>query len=370
MKKKLLNKGTIKNLTIIACVVIIGIFAVIFLANAAQAPKTETSGVQTVSQQILATGSVAAQNQAVLNFQIGGKLAYLPFKEGDKIYQGQTIANLDTYALQKQLQLTANTYQTVSNSTDQVLKGQQAGIIEGQQRTSLDTTNKNAYSNTTEVTVISDNVKRIVDNAMLAQNSAQINTDLANYALQLGTLTSPIDGIVLHEDVNTAGVNITPVTSFIVADPNSMVFSANVRQQDIAFISVGNSASVLLDSSNGQYVNGVVDKIYPQKTILANGEEAYRVDIKIDNLSTTGKFGQGGTVLIKSNFNQKVILVPSWAVLSNNYIWVLSNNKPLLKKITVGDDVNNQTEILKGLSDTDKIITNPGSILSNLYQIL
>lgn len=370
MKKKLLNKKTVKYITIIVFAVVIGIFTVTFLANAAQAPKTETSGVQTVSQQIFATGNVTAQNQAVLNFQTGGKLTYLPFKEGDKIYHGQTIASLDTYALQKQLQLAANTYQTVSNNTSQTLEGQQAGVIEGQQRTSLDTTNKNSYSSTTEVTVISDNVKRIVDNAMLTQNSAQINIDIANYALQLGSLTSPIDGIVLHEDINTAGVNITPATSFIVADPNSMVFSANVSQQDIAFISVGNSASVLLDSSNGQYANGVVDRIYPQKIVLANGEEVYKVDIKIDNLSTTVKFGQGGTVLIKSNFNQKVILVPSWAVLSNNYIWVLSNNKPILKKITVGDDVNGQTEVLKGLSDTDKIITNPGSILSNLYQIL
>ena len=370
MKKKLLNKGIIKNITIIVFAVAIGIFTVTIIANAAQSPKTEASKVQTVSQQILAGGSITAQNQASLNFQIGGKLAYLPFKEGDKIYQGQTIANLDTYTLQKQLQLAANAYKTVSNNTNQVLEGQQAGVLEGQQRTSLDTTNKNAYSAVTQAAVISDTIKRIVDNAALAQDSAQINTDLANYALQLGTLTSPIDGIVLHEDVNTSGVNITPATAFVVADPNSMVFSANVRQQDIAFISVGNSANVLLDSSNGQFMNGVVDRIYPQKTTLANGEEVYKVDIKIDNLSATGKFGQGGTVLIKSNFNQTVILVPSWAILSNNYVWVLSNNKPVLKKITVGDSVNGQTEVLKGLSDTDKIITNPRSILSNLYQIL
>ncbi len=370
MKNKILNKGIIKNITIIVFAVAIGIFTITIIASAAQSPKTEASKVQKVSQQILAGGTITAQNQASLNFQIGGKLTYLPFKEGDKVYQGQTIANLDTYALQKQLQLAANTYETVSNNTNQALEGQQSGILEGQQRTSLDATNKNAYSSITQATVISDNVKRIVDNALLAQNSAQINTDLANYALQLGTLTSPIDGIVLHEDVNTSGVNITPITSFVIADPNSMVFSANVRQQDIAFISVGNSASVLLDSSNGQYISGVVDKIYPQKTTLSSGEEVYKVDIKIDNLSATGKLGQGGTVLIKSNFNQAVILVPSWTVLSNNYVWVLSNNKPVLKKITVGDGINGQTEVLKGLSDTDKIIANPGSILSNLYQIL
>ena len=60
------------------------------------------------------------------------------------------------------------------------------------------------------VDVISDTVKKLVDNANLAQDSAQLNVDLANYSLQLSTLTSPITGIVLHQDVNTAGVNITP----------------------------------------------------------------------------------------------------------------------------------------------------------------
>jgi hypothetical protein len=95
----------------------------------------------------------------------------------------------------------------------------------------------------------------------------------------------------------------------------------------------------------------------------------YRVDIKINNLPVTAKFGQSGTVLIQSNFNQKVILVPSWTVLSDSYIWVSSNGKSVLKKINTGDTVNGQTEVLGGLEDADKVITNPESIISKLYSI-
>ena len=47
-----------------------------------------------------------------------------------------------------------------------------------------------------------------------------------------------------------------------------MVFSANVRQQDIDFISVGNSAKITLDGKSGQVITGVVDKIYPEKTFF------------------------------------------------------------------------------------------------------
>src|ERR1035437_2558220 len=109
--KKLFNKQTLKYVIVTIFVVLIGIFAITFLAHASAPIKTETVDVNAVSQQILATGSINAQTQAVLNFQMGGKVIYLPFKEGDTITQGQTIAQLDSYALQKQLQIAANTYQ-------------------------------------------------------------------------------------------------------------------------------------------------------------------------------------------------------------------------------------------------------------------
>ncbi len=376
MKNKKINnnskkKNFIKYFLATAIIVVVGIFSVTFFANAYQTPRTETASVQVVGSEILANGTTDAQSKAILNFQMGGKLTYLPFKEGDKVYQGQTIASLDTYALQKQLQLTANTYQTVKNNADQTLENQQAGVLEGQQRTSLDTTNKQGYSAIPETNVISDNVKRIVDNALLSQNSAQINVDIANYAITLASLTSPINGIVLHEDVTTSGINVTPVTSFVIADPTSMVFSANVRQQDADFISVGNTAKITLDGHSGQVITGVVDKIYPQRTVLPTGESVYRVDIKADGLSQdTAMLGQSGTVLIKSNFTEKVMLVPSWTVLSQNYVWVLENNKPLLKEVTIGNTTGGQTEIMNGLSQSDKVITNPQSVISKRYQIL
>src|ERR1035437_5464870 len=368
--KKLFNKQSLKYLIVTLFVVVIGIFAVTFLAHANTPMKTETVDVNAVSQQILATGSINAQTQAVLNFQMGGKLIYLPFKEGDVISQGQTIAQLDSYALQKQLQIAANTYQAAQNSANQVVENQNAGVLEGQQRTALDQTNKNGYTATTEVGVITDTVKRLVDNADLSKNSAQLSVDLINYSVQLATLTSPINGIVLREDANTIGINISPATTFVVADPTSIVFTANVRQQEIAFIKVGNSDSVQLDALNGKNLQGIVDKIYPQKSVLVNGDQVYRVDIKINNLPSSVKFGQSGTVLIKSNFDQKVTLVPSWTVLSDSNIWVLENNKPVLKKITTGDTIDGQTEVMSGLKDTDKVITNPESLIVKLYSII
>jgi RND family efflux transporter MFP subunit len=367
--KKIFNKETLKYAVVTLFVVAIGIFAITFFASAASPEKTEMLNVNAVSQQILATGSIAAQNQAVLNFQVGGKLVYLPFKEGDQIYQGQTIAQLDQSDLQKRMQIALNTYQSTRDTFDQTQENSQTGVLQGSQKFVLQTQNTSGIGGTTEDTVIDNMVKRILDQNQANLNTSVLNVQLSNSALQLATLTSPISGIVLHEDVNVSGVNITPATSFVVADPKSTVFSANVRQQDIDFMSVGNPATISLDALGGKTLQGVVDRIYPQKTTLPTGDQVYRVDIKINNLPSSVKFGQSGTVLIKSNFNQKVILVPSWTVLSDSYIWVSDNGKTVLKQISTGDAINGQTEVLGGLKDTDKIITNPENIISKLYSI-
>ena len=142
-----------------------------------------------------------------------------------------------------------------------------------------------------------------------------------------------------------------------------------MRQQDVDFISLGNPVTVSLDAMKGKTMQGIVDRIYPQKTTLSNGDQVYRVDIKINDIPSSVQFGQSGTVLIKSNFNQKVILVPSWTILSDSNIWVSDSGKAVLKKVNVGDTINGQTEVLSGLNDSDKVITNPESIISKQYLI-
>ena len=335
----------------------------------AETDPGQTVAVKRVDPQISADGMITAQNQATLHFQTGGKMVSLPVKEGDTVRQGQTIASLDTYELSQQLQLAANTYETAKNTTAQIQENQQAGILEGQQRVALDTTNHNSYSQTPESQVITDAVKRIVDADLMAQNSAQINVQLANYAMQLATITSPISGVVTHEDVTVPYVNVTALTGFTVADPASKVFRADVTENDIDFISEGAQATIQIDGISSP-ITGSVVKIYPAKTTLPNGQQGYQVDIASGELTSIGKLDQRGSVLIQSNAASNLMLVPAWTVLNGQYVWVEENGREKLKHIKAGNVHGSDIEILNGLSPTDKVITNPKSIPEGEYQIL
>ncbi len=362
-----------KNYTIIGIIALVSLLMVnllLTIASTKSQAETRSISVHLVGTQILATGSVHSENEAVLHFQTGGKLVYLPFKEGDTVFEGQTIAQLDTYSLEQQLDLMANNYQVTKNAFDQAQENQNAGVLEGQQRTALDQTNKSGYSVVPETNVIYDNVKRIVDNAQIAQDSAQININLANYALQLASLTSPFNGVVTHEDVNVVNVNITQATSFIISDPNTIVFRADVPSNLIDFVSVGAQTSVRINGISDKVFNGIVVKIYPQKITLPQGQDVYEVDIQLDELGNQAKFGQTGSVLIQSNTRENIVMVPAWTILSQNYVWILENNKPVLKKVKIGKVHGSQVEVVDGLRSSDKVIVNPESIAVSNYKIL
>ncbi len=369
---KQLKKSSFKSLVLFLVIVLLiaGVLVGIlqFLPQGGTSSEAKTIAVKAVSAQILADGSVVSQNEAVLHFQTGGKLTYLPFKEGDSVTAGQTIAGLDAYALERDVELAANAYETAKNNNDTTRENNQAGVLEGNQRTSLDTYNHNPYTNTTEARVITDEVKRLVDNSSLAQNTAQLKVDLAKYAQSLATLTTPISGVITHEDVTQSGVNVTAATSFTVDDPASLVFRANVLENNIDFIAVGQPVTIKMAS--GKTFQGTVEKIYPEKVTLSSGDKAYQVDVVSGALESGTTMGETGSALIQSTAGQDMMLVPTWTVINQKYVWIEEDGQPVLKRVTVGQEHGAQTEILSGLSKNDSVIENPSALITGKYKLL
>lgn len=367
---------SIKKFITFAIILILAVDAVVFIATEAQpsgkvAPdNAESAAVKHIDSTIIADGTITAQDEADLHFQTAGKLVSLPLKEGDQVTEGQTIAQLDTYTLQQELTSALNNYQSTRDSFDQSQINQNNSVTQNIQRGQ-----DNFYGagiagggDPASTNYLNDVAKRIVDENQADLNNSVINVQIANYALQMATLTSPINGIVTHEDVTVAGQNVSPETTFTVADPDTKVFRANVPATDIDFITTGMHAQVILDGVQNK-VDGVVSAIYPSKVTLSDGEDVYQVDIQSDDIKSTGRLDQGGTAIIMTNA-QNVILIPAWTVLSGKYVWVDVNGKPVLRTITVGALHGSDIEVTSGLSATDRVITNPSSIQSKEYNLL
>lgn len=367
-----------KKALLIILIAIVGILCgagalVIVQETAAMStPKIDSVAIKNVASRIIANGAVTAQTQATLHFQTGGKLTYLPVQQGDSVTAGQTIAQLDTYQLQQQLQEALNNYKSTRDQFDQTQQNNSKSITQNTQRGQLNyygASVGNYGTDNSSTNYLNDVAKRILDENQNNLNNSVIQVQLANYALELSTLTTPISGVITHEDVTVAGQNVTPATGFTVADLSSLVFRADVNESDIDFVSIGSAATVQITGLSYP-VAGTVSKVYPNKQILPNGQAVYQVDIVITNLPNIAKMDQTGVATITSNVSSNVMLVPTWTVLGHQYLWVEENGKPILKKIVVGKQHGSMTEVLHGLSSQDQLIVNPAQIASKKYQIL
>jgi multidrug efflux pump subunit AcrA (membrane-fusion protein) len=368
----------IKQIAIIVIIVILFIDVIVFAtvklrpSSTINSGNSESAATKSVDSTIVADGTVTAQDEADLHFQTGGKLVSLPFKEGDKITEGQTIAQLDTYTLQQELSEALNNYQTTRDQFDQNQANNNYNSITQNVQRGQD----NFYgagipqygTDNAATSYLNDVAKRIADENQNSLNNSVISVQIANYALQMATLTSPITGVVTHEDVTVAGQNVSPTTTFSVADPNTKVFRANVPASDIDFVRVGMTASVILDGVQNR-ITGTISNIYPTKITSPDGEQVYQVDIQSDDIKNSSKLDQGGTAIIMTNA-QNVILVPAWTVLSDKYVWIDNNGKPELKAVKVGEQHGDEIEITGGLSKTDRVITDPKVIPAKQYPIL
>lgn len=361
-------------IVVITSLLLIGVLSIIEKPHSDL--KTENIALKSVNAQILADGQISSQNEAKLQFQTGGRLTYLPVKEGSHVNAGQTIASLDTYALQRNLTTALNNYRSNRDTFDQTQENANTGARQGSSNVPLNPFNPLGVSGVsvslggdTETNVMNDIAKRVLDQNQANLDNTVIQVELANYALQLATLTSPIDGIVTHEDVTLPNVNVTPATTFIVDDPNTIIMRAQVREDDIDFISNGARAIIYLNGNSRQFIGNVVS-IHPQKTTLTSGENVYFVDIASDLLKDYAQFGQSGSVQIQSNTNASTKLIPTWTILNHQYVWVDEDGKKILRQIQIGKTHGLYTEVLSGLSNQDSIVISPQAIINSSYSIL
>jgi len=366
MKK---NKKTIIIVILILIILITGgIFITKEIISKSEAPQTQTINIKNLNSTILADGSVASQSEATLHFQTGGKLVYLPLQEGDKVSKGQIIAKLDTYTLQKQLSQALNNYKATRDNFDQSSENGQNGVAQGAQKYALDVANKVDMSSTDKDAVSQDIVNHLLDQQQLSLNNSVANVDLANYAIQLSSLQSPISGTLIHEDITTTNTTISPANSFVVADTSKLIFRSLVSENYIQLIKIGDQATITIKGDNNNYA-GTVDKIYPQITKLNNGQNSYQVDIKSADLIKNAKYNQSGSVIFQLNDADNISVIPSWLVINKQFVWVKNGLGFTKKSVVVGKSFGDQTQIISGLDTNDQIINNPEVIAKNQYLI-
>ena len=354
---------------------VIAILGVMIMTLAIAGCGTKTVSVAEVTYkdmplQIHNDANVTALNKATITPTLTGQVVYA-VKVGDQVQQGQTVATVDTSALQQQLaslqgqlaQAQSQSYATAVTTTtaasidstqlEQAQRMREAGIITQKEYDRI--LERSQPQTTTVTTGGGGGINTAAIEAQIAQVSAQMaaSTIMAPIA---GTVTS-----IYNEDRQMA-----------IADRPFMMIQQSTPM--VASLSIPRDAAMKLGTPEAKNGMKVLLKVGDQElpgeltyVDITQPENVPSVLVKATFNNEKGliKAGEFYTLVIESNVKAKMLTVPTKAVRENQdgkYIYVLTENNTVdVRVVEVGTTVDDDVAIISGLNEGDKVITTDGT---------
>ena len=354
---------------------VIAILGVMIMTLAIAGCGTKTVSVAEVTYkdmplQIHNDANVTALNKATITPTLTGQVVYA-VKVGDQVQQGQTVATVDTSALQQQLaslqgqlaQAQSQSYATAVTTTtaasidstqlEQAQRMREAGIITQKE---YDRILERSQPQTTTVTTGGGG----------GINTAAIETQIAQVSAQMAasTIVAPIAGTVTsiyNEDRQMA-----------IADRPFMMIQQSTPM--VASLSIPRDAAMKLGTPEAKNGMKVLLKVGDQElpgeltyVDITQPENVPSVLVKATFNNEKGliKAGEFYTLVIESNVKAKMLTVPTKAVRENQdgkYVYVLTENNTVdVRVVEVGITEGDDVAIISGLNEGDKVITTDGT---------
>ena len=330
---------------LLLCLVLVGSIAC--SPSGDDSKKAGQQSVKVVRGDLMATvsgnGTIEVLTERKLAFSSGGRIEKIYVDEGDKVNKGDTLARLDTSALELAL-------------TQAKLGLVQARVARDEAEYDL-----NQLKNVLHAS--HDRVK-IAESALSAAEkqveAAEQTVAEAQKQLDEATITAPFSGVVASVDVDE-GDNVSTVTTIVhLIDLTSIELVAEVDEIDIPGVKPGQRAIIDVDALPGAPLEGKVTSISPL-SIETAGVVVYEVKIGIDDSKDYGlKAGMSASADIVINERSNILLVPSRAIKQdsqgNPVVKVMVNEEIEERPVVTGISDGFDTEVLDGLDEGEIVV--------------
>ena len=222
-----------------------------------------------------------------------------------------------------------------------------------------------------------------LNDAVLKSQLAEAKAALqeAQRNLQRSKIKSPINGIVLNKHISN--LRFLPAGTLLmeIGNLDNLQVNANILSEEAINISKGNSVDIFGAAIGDISINGKVIRIDPKgfTKLSSLGVEQQRVHVKIafdknslDSLKKANKIlGDSFRLQVKvyTASKQNVLKVSRTALFKGNdgnwKVYVIKDNKAKLQNITIGLINDNEAEVVKGLSEGDKVILAPSNTMED-----
>jgi len=373
--------------------------------------KTQAVARGDLTATIGATGTVRANQSAMLAWQTTGTVDHVNVKVGDPVEKGTVLASLAPTSLPQNVILAQADLVTAQQALTDLLNSDTARANAWIALQKAQTGYKNALNNRTalngpvtyqgvvwvqvgSVTVPQlktyrstadptdianadaqlalakaqlEDAQRAYDRVQGGPSSddlsaAQARVDAAQATLNVAHIVSPFSGTVTQAQPMPGDQVSVGMQAFRVDDLSDLLVDVQVSEVDINNVAVGQPATVTFDAVSGKEYNGTVSEVSQAGTVTS-GEVNFTVTVKLTDADSLVKPGMTAAVNVIVNQVKNQLLVPNQAVRlvnGNRVVYILVNDRPQQVNITLGASSDTMS-VLSGntLKEGDLIILNP-----------
>jgi len=171
------------------------------------------------------------------------------------------------------------------------------------------------------------------------------------------TLRAPVNGIVLQKNVVQGQAVMAGAPLFQIADLSTVWVEADVFENDLGAVRVGQAAELTFDAYPGETVRGRVAYLYPTVDPVAR---TGRVRIEMPNSGGRIRPGLFATVRISAPLGDRVLVIPRQAALvtgDRQLVFVEdSAGRFIPRLVTLGTETDSLVEVRQGLRAGERVV--------------
>ncbi|RWM24462.1 efflux RND transporter periplasmic adaptor subunit [Mesorhizobium sp.] len=183
---------------------------------------------------------------------------------------------------------------------------------------------------------------------------SQIEALVAGQKARLETyvIRAPSPGVVLRQDGEVGEIAELGTVLFWVGEPKPLLVVAEVNEEDIPRVEIGQRTLLRADAFPGQNLEAVVDRITPKGDPVT---KTYRVYFRLPN-DTPLRIGMSTDVNIVIRVSKNALLVPSVAIEGRD-VFVVEGETTRRREVRTGIRGTNGVEVLSGIDARAQVIS-------------
>ena len=326
------------------------------------APVTRGAVEETVTNS--RAGTVKARRRAQLSPEIGGRVAALPFREGDRVPAGAVVLRLDDAVPRAQL---AVAERDLAASGAQ---SKQACLAAAQAQRDLERNRGLAAQGM----LSADMLDRLVTTASTqaagceaargAVERARAAVGLVRAELARTVLRAPFPAIVAQQSTQIGefvtpappGVPMPPVIDLL--DPSTVYVSAPMDEVDAARLRTGLPVRVSLDPYPGRELAGRVVRVAPFVLDVEQQNRTVEIEVELADRALAASLlpGTSADVEVILAVRRGVLRIPTPALAEERHVLVLDGDELAERRVEVGLRNWDFTEVRSGLREGERVV--------------